>query len=558
MSASEVTVTTSKGCGDAAKFSENDTVKFSISVNVEATTVRLYIQEPKVLVPKEWKNVKKGQVVTFEYALKTHPIGKYEVYAEALTYGKSGNFTGVDLGPKYTSTKCSFYNLPIQKFSITTAKGCGSSVQYNLGEKLNISVKPTHDADKIEIWAGGKKIKDWTGVKKTLTYSYREFAPDKVGDWMLDLKVLFSGAQYSVSCAFKAGAGSTQPVVATKPAEGVTSSSATLKGTVTTNGLDTDASFISCGSVSDPTFFPQTPTEKITHNLPTFSKIVGYNLKGLKPATTYKYAISASNAGGQTTGACVSFTTSVTAQPPTVTTLAALSPTSSTTTLQGTVNPNGSPTKAWFESCDNSSSAAYFAPTTKQDLGDGALLKPLIQKMTGLKPNTTYRYAAVAANSLGEKKGACVSFATPPSASGSIPTIITLSATGITSIGATLNASINPNGFATQVWFTACAVPTDPAFFPNTSQRDAGSGTIVKTMTQALTGLKPNTNYSYQAWAKNSKGTKSGACVAFKTKPMSTQLSGFLKTLPQWLQRTLYIFGKKYFSPIIPNYYFLT
>jgi len=507
-SASEITVTTSKGCGDAAKFSENDTVKITITVNVEATTVRLYIQEPKVLVPKEWKNVKKGQVVTLEYALKTHPIGKYEVYAEALTYGKSGNFTGVDLGPKYTSTKCSFYNLPIQKFSITTAKGCGSSAQYNLGEKLNISVKPTHDADKIEIWAEGKKVKDWTSVEKTHTYSYRDFAPDKVGDWSLDLKVLFSGAQYSVSCGFKAGAGATQPVVATKPAEGVTSSSATLKGTVTTNGLDTDASFISCGSVSDPTFFPQTPIEKIKGT--TASKLVSYNLKGLKPATTYKYAISASNAGGHTTGACVSFTTSVTAQLPTVTTLAALSPTSSTTTLQGTVNPNGSPTKAWFESCDNSSSPAYFAPTTKQDLGNGALLKSLMQKMTGLKPNTTYRYAAVAANSLGEKKGACVSFKTLSTPSQ--PTILPIEIVSVAKTSVTLKISVNPNGLPTKVTFHDCK-----GIFPDAPTKVVGTATTPIIVTQTITGLNPGTTYSISAKVEWGLGSMFTTCVIVTT-----------------------------------------
>ena len=64
--------------------------------------------------------------------------------------------------------------------------------------------------------------------------------------------------------------------------------------------------------------------------------------------------------------------------------------------------------------------------------------------LTGLTPNTTYYFRVVATNSAGTTNGAILSFAT--GTSGTAPGATTQDATSVTSSGATLNASVNPDG----------------------------------------------------------------------------------------------------------------
>jgi len=304
------------------------------------------------------------------------------------------------------------------------------------------------------------------------------------------------------------------PIVSTLPASSITSTRALLYGTVNPNGLATKAYFLSCEPASASNTFGQTPTLDLT-GITTESKI-NYGIVGLKPSTTYRYKVHASNSAGTKEGSCVAFTTLPSENAPTVTTLSATNITSTSATLKGTVTPNGLATKVNFSSCAASSSSPdYFPPTPKQDIGSGITAQNVTYAITGLKPNTAYKYAVKTSNSAGEKTGSCVSFKTLEG--GESPTVKTLPAADITSTNATLKISVNPNGLATQVWFTACAVPTDPTFFPNTPKKDAGNGTTTKTITYNLTGLKPGKVYKYQAWAQNSKGMKGGDCVSFTT-----------------------------------------
>lgn len=94
------------------------------------------------------------------------------------------------------------------------------------------------------------------------------------------------------------------------------------------------------------------------------------------------------------------------------------------------------------------------------------------------------------------------------------PVANTLSAQSITSDGATLRASVNPNGFATTAWFDW---GTSPGYGNSTSAQSIGSGTSFTTFSKILTGLTPRTTYHFRVMASNSGGSSFGENVTFQT-----------------------------------------
>jgi phosphodiesterase/alkaline phosphatase D-like protein len=135
------------------------------------------------------------------------------------------------------------------------------------------------------------------------------------------------------------------------------------------------------------------------------------NLPPLTGSTTYYYQAMASNSAGTSSGTIQSFTTLSSAQAPTVTTGSASGVTSSSATLNGTAYPNGADTHVWFQYATNSSMSGATA-TLEADIGSGTATVPFSATPTGLAPNTTFYYQAVADNSVGVSLGAILSFTT--------------------------------------------------------------------------------------------------------------------------------------------------
>jgi hypothetical protein len=78
--------------------------------------------------------------------------------------------------------------------------------------------------------------------------------------------------------------------------------------------------------------------------------------------------------------------------PLTVLTGSASSITQTTAILNGSVNPNGSPTTAWLEW---GTTSAYGNQTSSQSLGSGTTSVSLSESLTNLLPNTTYHFRVV-------------------------------------------------------------------------------------------------------------------------------------------------------------------
>ncbi|HEX8774170.1 MAG TPA: BACON domain-containing carbohydrate-binding protein [Pyrinomonadaceae bacterium] len=131
---------------------------------------------------------------------------------------------------------------------------------------------------------------------------------------------------------------------------------------------------------------------------------------------------------------------------PSVATTAATSVASTSATLNGLINPNGSATNGWFE-WGTSQTLATFSSTPLQAMGSGGSSVAINSVLSNLNPTTTYYYRVAASNSLGTSKGSILSFTTPlPSMN-----VIWTNAVGVSVSGNTLTKT------ASSIWGNAGA-----------------------------------------------------------------------------------------------------
>jgi hypothetical protein len=114
----------------------------------------------------------------------------------------------------------------------------------------------------------------------------------------------------------------------------------------------------------------------------------------------------------------------------------------------------------------------------------------------------------------------CVGMFVVPAAGAAGPPLVEASwVTGVTATGATVRATINPNGSKTEFHFeyitqaayeaNLAAVPPRDGFFgaSRTNDTGIGSGTVPVSSSQTIQGLKPLTAYRYRPVASNANGT---------------------------------------------------
>jgi YVTN family beta-propeller protein len=200
-----------------------------------------------------------------------------------------------------------------------------------------------------------------------------------------------------------------------------------------------------------------------------------------------------------------SFTTLVV--PPTATTGSATSMTSSSATLNGTVNPNGASTNYYFE---YGLTTSYGSNTTSTSVGSGTTAVPVSDGISGLSPGNTYHFRIVATNAGGTNFGSDQTFTTGIDP----PTVTTGSATSVTSSSATLNGSVNPNGYSTNYYFE---YGLTTSYGSNTTSTSAGSGTTAVPVSGGISGLSPGNTYHFRIVATNAGGTNFGSDQTFTT-----------------------------------------
>lgn len=304
--------------------------------------------------------------------------------------------------------------------------------------------------------------------------------------------------------------------VASAPATSVTDTGATLTGTVDPNGTATDYAF-----QYGPTTAYGEETTVTADGSGTSSVTQTAAVTGLTPGTTYHYRIIAFNADGSGTpaiGADESFTTTGTAPVPslrpTATTTAASSITASAATLAGSVNPEGQATTYYFE---YGLTSDYGYQTAATSAGSASGSETEMATLGALAANTTYHYRIVAVSPGGVTLGDDQTFTTSDP-----PTAVSQPASQESSDAATLNGTVNPDGYATAYSFQ---YGTTTAYGLSTVGSSAGNGTTAEAVHAAVTNLMPNTTYHYRLVAESGQGASYGADEMFTTSGSPSQAS---------------------------------
>ncbi len=121
--------------------------------------------------------------------------------------------------------------------------------------------------------------------------------------------------------------------------------------------------------------------------------------------------------------------------------------------------------------------------------------------------NETFWFTTQYVGSGGSRKTRIASFKI-----GNAPVAITLPATAVTAVSATLNGTVNPNSLATNYYFEW---GTTTAYGNVTATTAAGSGSVNLAVNAPISGLISGTTYNFRLVAINADGTTNGTNLTF-------------------------------------------
>jgi hypothetical protein len=310
------------------------------------------------------------------------------------------------------------------------------------------------------------------------------------------------------------------PVLETKTAEGVAAHEATAKATITPN----DASFAECRFeyVLNTSEYGKAGTPHVATACPPEAPETGVSpvalsahLTGLAAATKYHYRVTVyyratpffknqSSSGGDSTFTTVGATPSASTEP-------ASALTSSTATLNASVDPNGTEvTKCTFE-YGKSTSYGFKEPCSASP-GSGQSYVAASAQVSNLEPETTYHFRIVATNTFGTEAGSDRTFTTKSV----LPVTAPAAATEISATAATLNATVNPD----RVKVTECVFEYGSSTAYGESvpcSQTPGEAAGPVPVSAAIAGLQPGHVYHFRVLARNSHGVSPSSDESFLT-----------------------------------------
>ena len=325
----------------------------------------------------------------------------------------------------------------------------------------------------------------------------------------------------------------TTPITQTTPTPNPVTSTAGTPSVVTdTNAESTNSTVVVTGRVTPngaPTTYWYEYGVSSTLGSKTSSQTIGSGfsaipspgyITGLSANTLYYFRLDAQNSFGTVNGATYSFSTNnnvpVQGNPPTTSTNAATTLTSTSANLNGHVDPRSSQTTYWFE---YGSSSSFGQITALTSAGSGSASVAVSTPISGLNPQTKYYFRIDAQNQYGTVNGATQSFTTPAASTSVVPVVTTQVASPVGTTTATVRGTVNPYGTQTNYWFEySTNAQFNSAQLHSTSQRSVGAGETTTSVTANISGLQSNTTYYVRIVAHNSAGTVRGDSVTLQTK----------------------------------------
>jgi uncharacterized protein (TIGR02145 family) len=354
----------------------------------------------------------------------------------------------------------------------------------------SLNANPTLSDSKTNDGTGdGQYVSSITDLSAGSTYHVRAYATNSVGTAF--------GADLSFATLGKA------PECLTQAATNITSSGATLNGTINANHLTTNVTF----EYGTSTSYGHTVTSAqspITGNNITN---VSADLSVLTPGTTYHFRVVAVNSIGTTNGNDLSFTTG--AVLPVLTTTLISNRTATTVTTGGNITSDGG---ASITSRGVCWSATPNPTILNNKTSDGTGTGAFTSSITGLTPGMSYYVRAYATNSSGTAYGDELTFSTLSI----VPTLTTASITDKTRTTATSGGNVIADG-GSPVTTRGVCWSTAPNPTADGSHTNNGTGTGI--FTSSLTSLTPGTTYNVRAYATNNVGTGYGNEISFTTNP---------------------------------------
>jgi len=427
----------------------------------------------------------------------TYYVCSYATNSAGTGYGAQVSYTGPITIPVLaaTATAGSITTNSASSGGNVTSDGCGTVTER--GICWATTQNPTTVNSKYISGTGtGSYTGNLTGLSASTTYYVRSYAINS------------AGTAYGIQTSFTTLTPLIPTLAATSTVTGLSCTSASSGGNVTSDGGATVTERGICWSTSQN---PTIANSKIASGSGTGS--FSATLSPIVSGTTYYVCSYATNSAGTGYGAQVSYTGPITI-PVLATTTTAGSITTNSASSGGNVTSDGCGTVTARGICW----ATTQNPTTSNSIfANGSGIGTYSGNLTGLSASTTYYVRSYAINSAGTAYGAQISFTTSP------PTIViptlatTTAATSITQTSATSGGNITSDGGATVTergicWSISSITPTI-----TDSKATSGSGT--GSFSAGLTGLTVGTNYNVRSYATNSAGTAYGAYISFTTSP---------------------------------------
>jgi len=241
-----------------------------------------------------------------------------------------------------------------------------------------------------------------TGLTKNTTYYFRLVAQNSFGQVTGEMNQV-------TTTSFSSAPVGGLPTATTQAATGITSTAATLRGSVNPNKASTKYWFEigKNGTLGGITSFVEVGDGSA-------AVAASATASNLEAGTTYYYRLNAQNQFGTVNGAILTFKTGgkLLQAVPVVTTQVPISIATTTAVVAGTVNPYGLETSYWFEYGTDSKFGQSTKTTSKKSAGAVSTTVSVQTTLSGLKSNTTYYVRIVAENAGGTVRGDSQSFQT--------------------------------------------------------------------------------------------------------------------------------------------------